>query len=240
MSLYKFLKMAMFAVNFIIFVGGAAIMGVGIWIKVDGGSFFAVLAQVSSSLKVVANVGYLCIALGAFLMVIGFLGCCGAMKENKCMLMIFFLVILVIFLAQLVAAVVILAFSGLADIFMSYIATWLRDFFKNDYGRIPELTEVFDALMLQFKCCGMSGSTDFLNSHFVNSTGKFPKACCTNLITCILPGTAQGCYQVLLNFLKNNTVILGIIALVIAVLEMGAMASSMIMYCQIDKMSNVA
>ncbi|XP_059846834.1 tetraspanin-1-like [Hypanus sabinus] len=240
MSFYKFLKMAMFAVNFIIFVGGAAIMGVGIWIKVDGGSFFAVLEHMSSSLKVVANVGYLCIALGAFLMVIGFLGCCGAMKENKCMLMIFFLVILVIFLAQLVAVVVILAFSGLADIFMSYIAMWLKDFFKNDYGKIQELTDIFDALMLQFKCCGISGHTDFLNSYFLNTTGKFPKACCSNMITCILPGTAQGCYQVLLNFLKNNTVILGIIALVIAVLEMGAMASSMIMYCQIGKMSNVA
>ncbi|XP_062891926.1 tetraspanin-1-like [Mobula hypostoma] len=240
MSFYKLLKMAMFAVNFIIFVGGAAIMGVGIWIKVDGGSFFAVLENVSVSLKVIANVGYLCIALGAFLMVIGFLGCCGAMKENKCMLMIFFLVILVIFLAQLVAAVVILAFSGLADIFMSYIATWLKEFFKNDYGRVQEMTEIFDALMLQFKCCGMSGYTDFLNSYFLNTTGRFPTACCSNLITCATPGTVQGCYQVFLNFLKNNTIILGIVALVIAVLEMGAMASSMIMYCQISKMSKVA
>ncbi|XP_051897796.1 tetraspanin-1-like [Pristis pectinata] len=219
MSFYKFLKMAMFVVNFIIFLGGGAILGVGIWIKVDGGSFFVVLEKVSASLKVVVNIGYLCIALGALLMIIGFLGCCGAMKENKCMLMIFFLIILVIFLAQLVAAVVILAFSGLADIFMSYIGTWLKDFFKNDYGRNHEITEIFDAVMTQFKCCGLNGHIDFANSHFTNTTSTYPGACCNGPFACMTPASVQGCYQLFLKFLKSNTIILGVVALVIAVLE---------------------
>jgi len=34
-----------------------------------------------------ANIGYLLIGVGAFLTLMGFLGCCGAMKESKCMLL---------------------------------------------------------------------------------------------------------------------------------------------------------
>ena len=34
------------------------------------------------------DVGYLLIAIGLLLLVIGFLGCCGAMKESKCMLLL--------------------------------------------------------------------------------------------------------------------------------------------------------
>ena len=34
------------------------------------------------------NVGYLLIAIGVVLVVIGFLGCCGAIKESRCMLML--------------------------------------------------------------------------------------------------------------------------------------------------------
>ncbi|XP_055520000.1 tetraspanin-1-like [Leucoraja erinacea] len=243
MSVYKCLKLILFAFNFIIFLGGGSILGIGIWIKVDGGMFLELLQKVSASLKVVANVGYLCIALGAFLMLIGFLGCCGALKENKCMLMIFFLLILVIFLAQLVAGVVILAFSSLADIFMAYVETWLMNFVKNDYGRTDAVTETFDAVMKQFKCCGIHGYADFTGSHFFINEKRYPDECCpVNVLNlpCILPIQSQGCYAVFLKFLKSNTMILGIVAVAIGVLEIGAMASSMIMYCEIKKQSSVA
>ncbi|XP_078285625.1 tetraspanin-1-like [Rhinoraja longicauda] len=240
MSVFKCLKLMLFAFNFVIFLGGGAILGIGIWIKVDGGMLLELLQSVSASLKVVANVGYLCIALGAFLMLIGFLGCCGAMKENNCMLMIFFLLILVIFLVQLVAAVVILAFSSLADIFMAYIETWLMNFVKNEYGRIEAVTETFNAVMKQFKCCGIHGPNDFTNSYFFDTTQTYPDECCLLIRPCKLPILVQGCYQVFLKFLKSNTMILGIVAVVIGLLEIGAMASSMIMYCEIKKQSSVA
>lgn len=71
-------------------LAGAVILGVGIWVKVDSSSFFGILdgvdgipAEVSSLL----NISYLLIAAGAVLLVIGFLGCCGAIRESKCMLL---------------------------------------------------------------------------------------------------------------------------------------------------------
>lgn len=72
-------------------LAGAAILGVGIWVKVDGGSIFGLLQKLDNApaeLSQILNVGYLLIAIGAILLVIGFLGCCGAVRESRCMLML--------------------------------------------------------------------------------------------------------------------------------------------------------
>lgn len=59
--------------------------------KVDSGSIFSFLGKIENApaeLSQVLNVGYLLIAIGALLLVIGFLGCCGAVKESRCMLLL--------------------------------------------------------------------------------------------------------------------------------------------------------
>lgn len=53
----------------------------------DGQSFLQIFGALSSTVLQVVNVGYLLIAIGAILLVIGFLGCYGAQKESKCLLM---------------------------------------------------------------------------------------------------------------------------------------------------------
>lgn len=76
---------------FFLQLAGAAILGVGIWVKVDSSSilgFLGKLPDAPSEFNQVLNVGYLLIAIGALLVLIGFLGCCGASKENKCMLLL--------------------------------------------------------------------------------------------------------------------------------------------------------
>lgn len=56
----------------------------GIWVAVDGSSFSSIFGS-SSTLQFV-NVSYFLIVIGAILVVLGFLGCCGAQKESKCLL----------------------------------------------------------------------------------------------------------------------------------------------------------
>lgn len=68
-------------------LGGGALLGVGIWVKVDGQSFLNIFGTLSTSMLQVVNVAYLLIVIGAILLVIGFLGCYGAQKESKCLLM---------------------------------------------------------------------------------------------------------------------------------------------------------
>ncbi|KAF5904744.1 tetraspanin-9-like isoform X1 [Clarias magur] len=76
------LKYMMFLFNLIFWLCGCGLLGVGIWLAVSQGSF-ATFSPSFPSLSA-AN---LVIAIGAIVMVTGFLGCLGAIKENKCLLL---------------------------------------------------------------------------------------------------------------------------------------------------------
>ena len=54
----------------------------GIWVSVGADSF----KKLVTSDPVVFNAVYVIIAVGCLLIIVGFLGCCGAIKENQCML----------------------------------------------------------------------------------------------------------------------------------------------------------
>uniref|UniRef100_A0A3Q2P6C6 Tetraspanin 34b n=1 Tax=Fundulus heteroclitus TaxID=8078 RepID=A0A3Q2P6C6_FUNHE len=82
-------------------LAGIAILGVGIWVKVDSGSIFNFLGKMENvppELNQVLNVGYLLIAIGGLLVIIGFLGCCGAIRESRCMLLMVSLFLMFLFL----------------------------------------------------------------------------------------------------------------------------------------------
>lgn len=70
-------------------LAGAGILAVGIWVKVDNSimSILQGLAGAPPEIKQVLNVGYLLIAVGSVLLLLGFLGCCGAVRESRCMLL---------------------------------------------------------------------------------------------------------------------------------------------------------
>lgn len=59
-------------------LAGAAILGIGIWTEIDPGQFDAFLGNSGYALP-----AKILIAAGAFVMVVGFLGCCGAIKESR-------------------------------------------------------------------------------------------------------------------------------------------------------------
>lgn len=72
-------------------LAGVAILAVGVWVKVDSGSLLGVLDNIKDApaeLGQLANVAYLLMGVGGVLLIMGFLGCCGAMKESRCMLML--------------------------------------------------------------------------------------------------------------------------------------------------------
>ncbi len=57
-------------------------LGIGIWLHVSKGAY-ASLAPSFNFLSATA----LCIAAGAIVLLVGFLGCCGAIMENQCLLL---------------------------------------------------------------------------------------------------------------------------------------------------------
>lgn len=75
-------KYLMFAFNLLFWLGGCGVLGVGIWLAATQGNF----ATLSSSFPSLSAANLL-IVTGTFVMAIGFVGCIGALKENKCLLL---------------------------------------------------------------------------------------------------------------------------------------------------------
>ncbi|XP_035515389.1 tetraspanin 34 [Morone saxatilis] len=237
----SFLKIMMFIFNGGIFVAGAAILGVGVWVKVDSGSLLGLLDNVEdipSGLSQLVNVSYLLIAVGAVLLVIGFLGCCGAVRESRCMLLTFFSIVLIIFLAEVAGAVVLLVFQDVADQLLGSLEDEVKRSIQKDYGSSESLTSLWNATMEQFKCCGYRNFTDFEGSPYnIEHGNAYPPTCCNATYSenvCSANGAIHsdidGCFEKLLQLIEDNAVIIAAVALAIAALEIAAMVVSMVLY----------
>ncbi|XP_033938394.1 tetraspanin 34a [Pseudochaenichthys georgianus] len=239
-----FLKMMMFIFNGGIFLAGVVILGVGVWVKVDSGSLLGLVEDMDgapSGLSQLANVAYLLIAVGAVLLLIGFLGCCGAVKESRCMLLTFFSIVLILFLVEVAGAVVLLVFDDLAEDLLGHLEGEVKQSIRNQYGRTEGFTSLWDATMEEFTCCGYKNYTDFEGSLF-NELGMdlYPQTCCNQTITVGVCNTLEaersnidGCFQKLLQLIEENAVIIVAVILGIAALEIAAMVVSMVLYKQI-------
>ncbi|NXF30609.1 TSN1 protein, partial [Nyctibius bracteatus] len=237
MGCFTFIKVMMILFNLAIFLGGGTLLGVGIWVSVDGQSFLDIFGAVSSSVLQVVNVSYFLIVIGAILMVIGFLGCCGAQKESKCLLMMFFSVVLIIFIAEIAAAVVALVYTGLAETLLMAVVTPLL---KEKYGEDMSLTHIWNVTMREVHCCGLNNYTDFTDSPWYKDQKTYPEPC---LVRGLLPLATphlcghllQGCFDQILEEIKTNSGVVGGVAAGIAALEIAAMVVSMYLYCQLDQ-----
>lgn len=153
------LKYLFFIFNLIVCVGGLALVIVGIvaiakpevvrMIPIIGGEIFQTAA-------------YLAIVVGIVIFVLGFLGCCGAWKESKCLLGLFFAIMLVMFVVLLVAGIMALVFKGKAR---ERIEKGLVDTLTNKYAEgtdsklATSIREGWDFVQEKFECCGVGHNT---------------------------------------------------------------------------------
>ncbi|NWR82747.1 TSN1 protein, partial [Furnarius figulus] len=248
MGCFTFIKVMMILFNLAIFLSGGTLLGVGIWVKVDGESFLDIFGTLSSSVLQVVNVSYVLIVIGSILLVIGFLGCYGAQKESKCLLMMFFSVVLIIFIAEVAVAVVALVYTGLAETLLSAVVTPVL---KEKYGVDTAFTQIWNTTMTQVHCCGLNNYTDFDDSVWYETHKTYPVQCCDMEQPCTVTLAAQktpplahprlcgcllqGCFDQILEEIRTNAGVAGGVAAGIAALEIAAMAVSMYLYCRLDE-----
>ncbi|XP_072321376.1 tetraspanin-18B-like [Eucyclogobius newberryi] len=167
------MKYLMFIFNFFIFVGGSVLLAVGGWVLFDPLGFRELVA----SNPLLFTGVYLVLALGSLLFLLGFLGCCGAIRENKCLLLFFFMLILFIFLSEL--AVAILAFLFREHMTREYFTQELKRHYQG-HNTSDVFTSTWNTIMSSFECCGVSGPQDFDDSLFrlLSPSKAVPEACC--------------------------------------------------------------
>ncbi|KAG9262543.1 tetraspanin-1-like [Astyanax mexicanus] len=183
---------------------------------------------------------YLLIAVGAILAIMGFLGCCGAITESKCMLLTFFIIVLLIFIAEVAGAIVVFVFQPLAKELLQKVSDSFVLTIRENYGEEKTFTSLMNDTMTELKCCGFNNYTDFDGSPFLKNTSHYPVTCCLETSTaCSLTEASEqevkGCFDAILDLLEDNAALLGGVALGIAALEIAAMVVSMVLYNNVGK-----
>ncbi|KAG6930341.1 tetraspanin 16 [Chelydra serpentina] len=222
---YATLKTVMICLNAIIFVVGCTLVGLGLWIKLGSASFVRVLGSTSVYF---AHVGYFCIVAGGMAAVLGFMGCRGAVKENRCFLLTYFLIMLVIFVAEVAAAIVVFAFTPFAhSIVLDKSLTALKKKYSG-YKHDDIVSHGWNAFMLKLKCCGVHNYTDFSGSAFqIRTNLTYPKSCCKDPTSSACNGrnvssvviNQEGCFRKLVSLIQEKSLLLGGAATGAALLE---------------------
>ncbi|KAB0363684.1 hypothetical protein FD754_007840 [Muntiacus muntjak] len=214
----------------LIFLGGCGILGVGIWLAATQGNF----ATLSSSFPSLSAANLL-IVTGTFVMAIGFVGCIGAIKENRCLLLTFFVALLLVFLLEACITILFFAYTDKIDKYAQ------RDLKKglHLYGTPGNvgLTNAWSIIQTDFRCCGVSNYTDWFEVY--NAT-RVPDSCCLEFSeSCGLhaPGTwwKAPCYETVKMWLQENLLAVGVFGLCTALVQILGLTFAMTMYCQVVK-----
>ncbi|KAK5615687.1 hypothetical protein CRENBAI_023370 [Crenichthys baileyi] len=147
-----------------------------------------------------------------------------------------FSIILVIFISEMAAGVVALAYSSFAE---NILRAWATPVLQNDYGIDPMVTRIWNTTMTELKCCGFSNYTDFMGSELEDQNENgLPPSCCLNIDPCSPAEAAhlpvQGCFDHILKILRENTITVGGIAVGVGLLEIAAMIISMYLFSHLD------
>ncbi|XP_037369213.1 CD63 antigen [Talpa occidentalis] len=115
------------------------------------------------------------IAVGAFLFLVAFVGCCGACKENYCLMMTFAIFLSLIMLVEVAAGIAGYVFKNKV---MSEFSKNFREKMQ-DYPKNNHTAEFLDRLQQKFQCCGADNYTDWVS---IPSMGRdhVPDSCCRN------------------------------------------------------------
>ncbi|NXH17260.1 CD82 protein, partial [Bucco capensis] len=224
----KVTKYFLFLFNLLFLILGAVILGFGIWILADKTSFIAVLQMSSPSLKTGA---YVLLGVGALTMLMGFLGCLGAVNEIRCLLGLYFTCLMAILITQVAAGLVIyFQKETLKEELSNIVGNLIEDYDpSNDEER--NLQDAWDYVQAQIACCGWTGAKDWENNKLLlnRSLSAYPCSCSNSskelqverafceldvngtVTSAAWPVHQQGCVEGVEKWLKDNLgVILGV------------------------------
>jgi len=161
----KMIKYLMFAFNFIFVIFGFALIGLGAYVEIK----YRDVAVLTTN--AIASGPLLMVAVGVFMLLLAFFGCCGAYKESYCMITCFAVFMSFIFILELAGTLT-------AYILKAKVETWMNNSFNQsvtDYTR-SDGDNKLDIVQQNFKCCGGKSPADYqFNEKFENDSQEIIK-----------------------------------------------------------------
>lgn len=179
------MKYLLFATNFLIMIFGCALLGVSIYILSmgkDATDLVSYGSDENESINLYSSAAILLIIISLFIIIVAFFGCCGALKENKCMLGTYFTLILILFIILIVAAII-----GHTQKIAKIGKPLRNSMDKYGMSENKAVTVAWDNMQVYWECCGTNNYTEWEDSKAFpkqdgSSTYKVPESCCKKVV----------------------------------------------------------
>ncbi|KAJ8249852.1 hypothetical protein COCON_G00230680 [Conger conger] len=219
----KCIKFLMLAFNFLFWLAGTAVLALGLWLRFDPKT--KGLFEGEESPSVFFTGVYILIGAGALMMVVGFLGCCGAIQESMCMLGFFFFFLLVIFAVEVAAGI--WGFSNQEKI-VNDVTEFYRKTFENYKATKQEvLKETLRLIHFGLNCCGTTGTI------FDSAKDTCPKKEGLEVLI------TKNCPEAIEEVFNSKLHVIGGVGIGIAVVMIFGMIFSMMLCCAIRRTQQV-
>jgi len=163
----------------------------------------------------------LLIAVGAIVFVVSFFGCCGAVKENHCMILTFSILLLLVFILELSGGI---AGYVLRDRARDFLSHKLNESMHN-YINNTETQNLWYEMQTNLECCGNNNYTDWKD---VFQNDSLPLSCCSRshvmvgVDFCMTTSKVylDGCLDRFGTFVMNHAAVLGGVGVGIAFIQL--------------------
>ncbi|XP_060931928.1 CD81 antigen-like [Limanda limanda] len=224
----KCIKYMLFFFNFIFWLAGGVILGVALWLRHDSQTSNLLILQFEGHQApgtFYISV-YILIAVGAVMMLVGFLGCYGAIQESQCLLGTFFFFLVILFACEVAAAM-----WGFMN--RDTISKELINFYDSAYIKAVDVSgstskdaaiKVLDVFHNTLDCCGKGDDTALFQQV---SDSLCPRKPAGDFMK------SQSCHDKLIELFSEKLHLIGLAALVVAVIMIFEMIFTMVLCCGI-------
>jgi tetraspanin-33 len=179
-------KYSLFLFNLVFWIVGGSCVGLGVWSFMEESSQLSMI-RVQNVKDIMFNISLALVFLGVIVFSMSFAGCLGALRENLCLLKLYSLMLLILFIGEIVL-------STVAFVFPNSLSHYLKDTLAKDplmkYRDDANLQNLIDVIQRELKCCGISdaGYKDWSQNIYFNCSASNPSpekcavpySCCRN------------------------------------------------------------
>ncbi|KAL1473604.1 hypothetical protein MTO96_021896 [Rhipicephalus appendiculatus] len=265
---YACLKYTVVILNFLFWLAGIAVVVVSVMLLLDSSKYLANDGGNSQDSQLYFSIIYILLGAGCFMAIVGFFGCCGALRESPCMLCTFFIFLVVIIAAEVTGGI--WAWMNLES-FEKAVKGQVQHMIHKDYSVSEVITKTIDTMQHDLRCCGVEGPQDWASARMnqkaseqgsgalaasveagIRALGAYevPRSCCVeeDSTNCEVNRHFGGggsllhgpAHTALWNGLYNNLVLVCAIGLGIAVLQILGLIFTMVLCCAVRRDSGTS
>lgn len=166
-------KTVLFFLSLVFWAAGAALSYIGFYMIKSYDSFDSLIQD-----KYTLIPAAIIISISVVMFIFGLIGCCATLFESKVGLGFFFMIIMLIFAAEVTALAFCFIYQG--RISKDLVVSMTKVFSNYDGGDAQNNT--VDYLQTEFQCCGVQNYKSWSNtSWFISHKEMVPLSCCKNI-----------------------------------------------------------